>query len=57
MAISEDEFYGMPDLENRGLKVADDHHGAPVDPDTQSRAASAPPSNPRANLSPAASPP
>ena len=30
----------MPDLENRGLKVADDHHGAPVDPDTQSRAAS-----------------
>jgi sarcosine oxidase len=35
-----DEFYGMPDLENRGLKVADDHHGAPVDPDTQSRVAS-----------------
>jgi glycine/D-amino acid oxidase-like deaminating enzyme len=34
-----DEFYGMPDLENRGLKVADDHHGAPVDPDTQSRVA------------------
>jgi sarcosine oxidase len=36
----QDEFYGMPDLENRGLKVADDHHGAPVDPDTQSRVAS-----------------
>ena len=35
-----DEFYGMPDLENRGLKVADDHHGAAVDPDTQSRVAS-----------------
>jgi sarcosine oxidase len=35
-----DEFYGMPDLENRGLKVADDHHGAAVDPDTQSRIAS-----------------
>jgi sarcosine oxidase len=35
-----DEFYGVPDLENRGLKVADDHHGAPVDPDTQSRVAS-----------------
>jgi sarcosine oxidase len=35
-----DEFYGMPDLENRGLKVADDHHGAVVDPDTQSRVAS-----------------
>jgi sarcosine oxidase len=34
-----DEFYGMPDLENRGLKVADDHHGALVDPDTQSRVA------------------
>ena len=36
----QDEFYGMPDLENRGLKVADDRHGAPVDPDTQSRVAS-----------------
>jgi sarcosine oxidase len=35
-----DEFYGMPDLENRGFKVANDHHGAPVDPDTQSRVAS-----------------
>src|SRR5271168_3442027 len=35
-----DEFYGMPDLENRGLKVADDHHGPAVDPDTQSRVAS-----------------
>jgi sarcosine oxidase len=35
-----DEFYGLPDLENRGLKVADDHHGAPADPDTQSRVAS-----------------
>jgi sarcosine oxidase len=35
-----DEFYGMPDLENRGLKVADDHPGAAVDPDTQSRVAS-----------------
>ena len=35
-----DEFYGMPDLENRGLKVADDHHGALADPDTQSRVAS-----------------
>ncbi len=36
-----DEFYGMPDLENRGLKVADDHHGIPADPDTQSRVATA----------------
>jgi sarcosine oxidase len=34
-----DEFYGMPDLENRGIKVADDHHGPAVDPDTQSRVA------------------
>ncbi|MGA7626040.1 MAG: FAD-dependent oxidoreductase [Candidatus Acidiferrales bacterium] len=32
-----DEFYGMPDLEARGLKVADDRHGPPADPDTQSR--------------------
>jgi sarcosine oxidase len=36
-----DEFYGMPDIENRGLKIAHDRHGAAVDPDTQSRAASA----------------
>jgi sarcosine oxidase len=35
-----DEFYGMPDIESRGFKVANDHHGAPVDPDTQSRVAS-----------------
>ena len=34
-----DEFYGMPDLESRGLKVADDRHGPRVDPDTQSRVA------------------
>ncbi len=32
-----DEFYGMPDIESRGFKVADDHHGSRVDPDTQSR--------------------
>jgi sarcosine oxidase len=35
-----DEFYGMPDIESRGFKVADDHHGPRVDPDTQSRIAS-----------------
>ena len=35
-----DEFYGMPDIESRGFKVAHDRHGAPVDPDTQSRVAS-----------------
>ena len=43
-----DEFYGMPDLENRGFKVANDHHGAPADPDTQSRVASVRLSKPRA---------
>jgi sarcosine oxidase len=35
-----DEFYGMPDIENRGFKVADDRHGSRADPDTQSRIAS-----------------
>jgi sarcosine oxidase len=35
-----DEFYGLPDLESRGFKVADDHHGPVVDPDTQPRMAS-----------------
>ncbi|HVO58600.1 MAG TPA: FAD-dependent oxidoreductase [Dongiaceae bacterium] len=32
-----DECYGMPDIECRGLKVAIDKHGEAVDPDTQSR--------------------
>jgi glycine/D-amino acid oxidase-like deaminating enzyme len=32
-----DIFYGFPDLETRGVKFAHDAHGAPVDPDTQSR--------------------
>jgi len=36
-----DEMYGMPDIEGRGLKIAADHHGRLVDPDTQSRMASA----------------
>jgi monomeric sarcosine oxidase len=36
-----DEFYGMPDIENRGLKIAHDRHGVAVDPDTQSRAPTA----------------
>ena len=35
--IQNDECYGMPDLESRGLKVALDRHGEPADPDTQSR--------------------
>lgn len=35
--FQEDEAYGMPDIESRGLKVARDKHGERVDPDTQSR--------------------
>jgi monomeric sarcosine oxidase len=35
-----DEFYGMPDLESRGFKVANDRHGPAIDPDTQSRISS-----------------
>jgi sarcosine oxidase len=38
--FQEDEIYGMPDLESRGLKIALDRHGETVDPDTQSRLAS-----------------
>lgn len=33
----ERRFYGIPDLENRGLKLAHDTHGPPIDPDTESR--------------------
>jgi sarcosine oxidase len=36
-----DEYYGMPDIESRGFKIAFDRHGERVDPDTQSRIASA----------------
>lgn len=36
-----DEFYGMPDLESRGFKIANDRHGPAADPDTQSRVPSA----------------
>ncbi len=35
--IKNDECYGMPDLESRGLKIAMDQHGERIDPDTQSR--------------------
>ncbi|MDB5693600.1 MAG: FAD-dependent oxidoreductase, partial [Alphaproteobacteria bacterium] len=28
-----DMFYGLPDLENRGFKIAHDAHGPPIDPD------------------------
>jgi sarcosine oxidase len=37
----QDEYYGMPDIESRGFKIACDRHGEAVDPDTQSRIASA----------------
>jgi sarcosine oxidase len=33
----QEESYGMPDLESRGLKIALDRHGARVDPDSESR--------------------
>ena len=32
-----DMFYGFPDIEARGVKLAHDIHGAEVDPDTQDR--------------------
>ena len=34
-----DMFYGFPDLEARGFKIARDRHGAPFDPDTGDRQA------------------
>ena len=37
---SGDMFYGMPDLEGRGVKIAFDLHGIEVDPDTQDRRSS-----------------
>jgi sarcosine oxidase len=39
--FQEDLFYGMPDIESRGLKIAYDGHGELIDPDHQSRLASA----------------
>ncbi len=38
--FQDDDVYGMPDIESRGLKMARDLHGELVDPDTQSRLAS-----------------
>ena len=35
-----DMFYGLPDIESRGVKFAHDIHGPVVDPDTQDRRAS-----------------
>ena len=32
-----DATYGVPDLENRGVKIASDDHGPDVDPDAQQR--------------------
>ncbi|HEV2385660.1 MAG TPA: FAD-dependent oxidoreductase [Candidatus Acidoferrales bacterium] len=32
-----DETYGFPDLDGRGVKIASDHHGPPLDPDTVER--------------------
>jgi glycine/D-amino acid oxidase-like deaminating enzyme len=32
-----DIYYGFPDLESRGFKIAHDKHGAPFDPDTGDR--------------------
>jgi monomeric sarcosine oxidase len=39
--FQEDLYYGMPDIESRGLKIAFDDHGERIDPDTQSRIVSA----------------
>jgi sarcosine oxidase len=36
-----DIFYGMPDLEARGFKIAHDRHGPAIDPDTGDRTPSA----------------
>jgi sarcosine oxidase len=36
-----DMFYGLPDLENRGFKIAHDAHGPPIDPDDGDRTPSA----------------
>lgn len=32
-----DIYYGFPDLENRGFKIAHDKHGKPIDPDEADR--------------------
>jgi monomeric sarcosine oxidase len=31
------DLYGIPDLENRGFKIANDQHGPPFDPDSSDR--------------------
>ena len=36
-----DMYYGFPDLEGRGVKIAHDRHGPPIDPDSGDRSPSA----------------
>jgi sarcosine oxidase len=36
----EDEVYGLPDIENRGIKIASDQHGERFDPETGDRVVS-----------------
>jgi glycine/D-amino acid oxidase-like deaminating enzyme len=36
-----DQFYGIPDIETRGFKLAPDSHGPPFDPDTGERTVTA----------------
>jgi glycine/D-amino acid oxidase-like deaminating enzyme len=38
--ILSDEYYGMPDIESRGFKLAFDGHGPPADPETLVRVVS-----------------
>jgi glycine/D-amino acid oxidase-like deaminating enzyme len=35
--VDPNNLYGIPDLENRGFKIADDGHGPPIDPDSADR--------------------
>ena len=35
--LHDNGLYGMPDLENRGFKIATDDHGPPIDPDSADR--------------------
>jgi len=34
------DMYGLPDIENRGIKIASDRHGEPFDPETGNRTVS-----------------
>ncbi len=36
-----EEIYGLPDFKGRGFKIAPDHHGPPIDPDSLERVVSA----------------